>query len=747
MNESRLTTPGPGLARVLHRLGAAWNAAPDRNGAILLCALAAFWSLDQVVPTFDQIGHHDDMAYIRSGHWLMAHGDLRVLAWGPLLSLVYGLAYALVQESPNWFVLTAAGGRLGILALFCGGVYLCARTLGLRGPGYAALVIGLTWPIATSFFGVWNSGDILFIALSALALSQLLEYVDRSSSRHLVWGSVCVGFAALTRPDGFILCVSFVALAYATYARGRRALVPSGWPRAMLAAVLPAVLLVGGYVVLRAAVTGSWSTGTMFRTYTAFEQGYGVIFSERYRGIAGPAMALGYDDVRALFGTRQDNDSSVFRAIISNPPAFLERVAQSLLQLPERIFRIFGKPLTVVLLFLAGRGALSLWRTRERWTLVVLLGWHLHMLSYFLTFWRPGYIRFAFVALALLGGIGATAIARGWQDRRERAAVAVVVGGLVAWLAWDGAGSMWGDPAAKIFPVTVVLLLALGLFLPTLAPACRRRRDGKLLSLLAGAAMVSAVAVAAGRSPASHFPLRVGESPEERAVAAAAAIVPPGIPIAGQGGRLQAAARRPSYAAGAMMSTVSSAAAFEQWLAGSTAGAIYLNPFLRRVFKPGNFNLLLEHLQRHPNWLPVFSEPAAHIHLFVRDTVLQVRDVWRSHEPALRSEFDVYVLDGLLVFVKKDCSDEDASRRFLLFVYPTDVTVLPERQRVHRRTTRHFDGQVMRVDDRCVVATTLPTYEIDAVLTGQYKPSVIRYWQDRIEFRGDSAVADPNEAG
>ena len=184
-------------AAAWRRLGTAWDAHAERNTAILSLA-TAFWLLDLLVPTFDQIGQYDDAAYIRSGQWLVDEGTLRSLAWGPLISFVHGLAYLVVQESPNWFVRTAAGGRLATYAAFCVGMYLCARTLSSKPAAHAALVIGLTWPMATSFFTAWNSSDLLFIAMSALGLSQLLTWLSDHSPRHLMWGSA---FCRLGGPD------------------------------------------------------------------------------------------------------------------------------------------------------------------------------------------------------------------------------------------------------------------------------------------------------------------------------------------------------------------------------------------------------------------------------------------------------------------------------------------------------------------------------------------------------------------
>ena len=730
-----------GVATLLRRARSSWSAHPERNGAIVLGALTALWLLEFLMPTFERIPHYDDTAYIRSGHWLVEHGAPRVFVWGPFITLLHALAYVVVQGSPDWFVWTAAGGRIGSYALLCAGVYLCARAMAPHATPWAALVIGLTWPLAASFLSAWNASDVLFMAMSALALSRMLAYLSDPSRQHLLWGSAFVGLAALTRPDGLVLLLSFVALVYATHARDVGVWWrPPGWRRPLGAAVGPAALLIVGYLVLYGTATGSWSTGLPSRTYQAFEQGHGVVFRERYTG---NAMVGGYDDVRALFGTREDNDGSVLRAIARNPTAFLDRVAHSAAQLPDKTTRAFGGPLTVVLLFLAARGALALWRGRQRWPLVVLLGWHLHMLSYFLTFWRVGYLRFAFVALALLGGIGASAIARGWADWRERTAAAAVLGAMVAWLVFDGSGRMWGDPGARTAAVLPAALLGLALFVPTLTPACRRRPDGAMLSLLAGVVMVSAVAVAAGRSPSDRLPTRFGESPQEHAVAVAAEEVPPGVAIGSHGIKLPAAARRPVRTVGDLVARPVSASAWDRWLGASAVGAVYLNPFLRREY-PAWFDFLVARFNADAQWLPAFAEDGTNTWLFVRRSLPMVREIWRSHDPVLRSGFDVFVLDGLLVYVKENCSAEDASRRFFVFVHPVSDDSLTPRQRRKGGVADlrfDFDRNGFRIDGRCIATRTLPGYPISHVVTGQYVPGEQRFWEGRIDFPAGRAAA------
>ncbi len=718
------------------RIGSAWGKHAERNAAIALGLLTAFWLLDLHVPTFNQIAPFDNTAYIRSGYRLAADGVLGMISWGPLVAVLHALVYVIVQESPNWFVWTAVGGRLCIYALVCTGVYQCTRSLSPAPARHAALVIGLTWPVAASFFAVWNQSDYLFVAMSALALSRLLAYLSDRSTRHLVWGSTIVGMAALTRPDGLVLLVSFAALSFATCAKDAGAFLPRGAWKLLGAAVAPATLIVAGYLVLYGTVTGTWETGVMSRTYQAFEHGHGVVFREQYP--TGNTGIEGTGDFRELFGTRADNRGSVFRAIVGNPGAFLERLVHSVVQLPEQVAVAYGGPLTVAFLFLASRGALSLWRARQRWTLVVLLGWHLHLTSYFLTFWSFRYVRFTFVALTLLAGLGASAMASNWRDWRERTTVAVVIGGLVAWLLWDGEGRMWADPGAGTAGVTLVLLAAMALFVPTLTPRFQRRRDGKLLRLLAGLSMVSVVAVAAGRSPADHLPLRAGVSAQERAVAAAAAVLPPGTPIASFGFKLQAAARRPHRMLGdeLMVKTVS-ASALEEWQARSDAGAIYLDPFMRKRYGSW-FSYLRDRLESDPQWVPVFSEAASHTWLFSHRSLLQARGVWRTNEPVVRSDFDVFILDQYLVFTKEGCNADDMERPFFVHAVPVDRMQLPEwaRKRGILHLDFDFDKYGYRIDGRCVAIRRLPAYELDNVRMGQYIPGERRFWQGRIDVGG-----------
>ena len=99
--------------------------------------------------------------------------------------------------------------------------------------------------------------------------------------------------------------------------------------------------------------------------------------------------------------------------------------------------------------------------------------------------------------------------------------------------------------------------------------------------------------------------------------------------------------------------------------------------------------------------------------------------------PTARSEFDVYVREGKLSYVKEPCGEGDTRDPFFLHVLPADENDLPEGSRPHGFESRDFDfgehGAVL--DGKCLATVPLPDYDIDGFRTGQYVPSEGRSWQ------------------
>ena len=102
---------------------------------------------------------------------------------------------------------------------------------------------------------------------------------------------------------------------------------------------------------------------------------------------------------------------------------------------------------------------------------------------------------------------------------------------------------------------------------------------------------------------------------------------------------------------------------------------------------------------------------------------------------ALRSTFDVYVSEDILIYVKEPCGTEDVEATFFLHVDPADASDLP----FHRQ--RHgFDSFAFRFNDhgvrsaeRCVALRELPDYDFTGIRTGQYTDEG-RVWEGEVRF-------------
>ena len=108
-----------------------------------------------------------------------------------------------------------------------------------------------------------------------------------------------------------------------------------------------------------------------------------------------------------------------------------------------------------------------------------------------------------------------------------------------------------------------------------------------------------------------------------------------------------------------------------------------------------------------------------------------------SGEPAIRSDFDVYLSDDSLTYIKKDCAESDARGRFFLSVFPVNPADLPQGRRSagleHDSLNFDFPEYGAIVGGKCVIVRELPDYPIDAVETGQWTSDEGQLWSARIE--------------
>ena len=113
-------------------------------------------------------------------------------------------------------------------------------------------------------------------------------------------------------------------------------------------------------------------------------------------------------------------------------------------------------------------------------------------------------------------------------------------------------------------------------------------------------------------------------------------------------------------------------------------------------------------------------------------------DIYRSltsGEPVIRSQFDVYLTENRLVYVKEPCAWADTEHRFFLHVSPLDDADLPSERREYGFDNLDFDfgSYGFLIDDRCATVRSLPDYDIAKIATGQFTAEG-EVWRDVYAF-------------
>ncbi len=99
---------------------------------------------------------------------------------------------------------------------------------------------------------------------------------------------------------------------------------------------------------------------------------------------------------------------------------------------------------------------------------------------------------------------------------------------------------------------------------------------------------------------------------------------------------------------------------------------------------------------------------------------------------AAQSDFDVYIRDGALAYVKENCYQGDADARFFLHIFPADPANLPAgwRERGLANLDFQFAEHGAYVGDKCVAARELPAYPIERIRTGQLVNGAVAWRAD-----------------
>ena len=112
----------------------------------------------------------------------------------------------------------------------------------------------------------------------------------------------------------------------------------------------------------------------------------------------------------------------------------------------------------------------------------------------------------------------------------------------------------------------------------------------------------------------------------------------------------------------------------------------------------------------------------------------------QAGEWVVRDDWDVYLGEGKLTYLKEPCTPADVQAKFVLHVTPADLGVLSRsRQRYgYDNLGFYFDRRGMRRGDQCIVAVHLPAYPIGRIRVGQWTANENRtLWEAEFAGAGD----------
>ena len=103
-----------------------------------------------------------------------------------------------------------------------------------------------------------------------------------------------------------------------------------------------------------------------------------------------------------------------------------------------------------------------------------------------------------------------------------------------------------------------------------------------------------------------------------------------------------------------------------------------------------------------------------------------------SGEPVARSDFDIYIGENTVIYLKSPCSAADVQAEFFLHVIPEDVEDLPADRRQYGFGGANFryNGNIVALvlGGQCIAERTLPDYPIARIRTGQFTPEGDQIW-------------------
>ena len=105
-------------------------------------------------------------------------------------------------------------------------------------------------------------------------------------------------------------------------------------------------------------------------------------------------------------------------------------------------------------------------------------------------------------------------------------------------------------------------------------------------------------------------------------------------------------------------------------------------------------------------------------------------------QPLVRSNFDLYLTDNSLHYVRDTCRPDDIQARFFLHIIPHDTNDLPQHRQQYGFVNLNFNfyEHGVRFDGKCLASVPLPDYPIARINTGQWIRGEGKLWEGEFPF-------------
>lgn len=317
----------------------------------------------KLLPEFSEINPHDGAKYIESGRMLFIWGT-RELSWGPIVALIYAPIHLFVWKSPNWFMIEAWAGNFIMFSLIWFSFYYLSRQIKHLVSPY--IMIGLMI-VLTAFSPILrNQSDAVFLVLSTFALANLIKFNYLKKIRYFWLSSLFVSLGVLARVETIILVGILLILGIVIGIKKYSIF------KLLIACTVPTIVILLVFAAINMVLFGTPNFGIASKSYDSLQWNQAVL--------TGGDVPKAYEESEKIFGSQEENQGSVIKAMTKNPKAILERIFANVKNLPEAFLRLFGSVQGFLILLFSSWGFFELIRKKEKSLVVILLCWPLHVL-------------------------------------------------------------------------------------------------------------------------------------------------------------------------------------------------------------------------------------------------------------------------------------------------------------------------------------------------------------------------------